>query len=316
MYKLSIIVPIYNVEKYINQCLDSIVNNYQSGIEVLLVNDGTKDNSAVIAKEYCDKYEFFRLINQPNGGLSRARNTGINEAKGEYVMFLDSDDWISDNALSLILAKLHNIDALLINHYGSFDNEDIVYGTYQENDETNIIKFIQAQGNVSYAAVRTILKRQLILDHDLYFHDGLYHEDELWSATNYLFINSFKVIEKPLYHYRQNVSGSIMNKVQPKRTSDKLIIVKLLANNLAVCNSELATQFINERIANIYISALNELCLYNSQQQKEFIRVFKANYHYLANNTSKKARIVGLMIKVLGYKLTSKILNKRNQVKD
>ena len=89
---LSIIVPVYNVEKYLPICIESVLKQYCSGVEVILVNDGSKDKSLFICEDFVSKYEFISLVSQTNKGLSEARNTGIRNAKGKYLLFLDSDE--------------------------------------------------------------------------------------------------------------------------------------------------------------------------------------------------------------------------------
>lgn len=101
--KLSIIIPIYNVESYLKRCLDSIVNQNSNNIEVIMINDGSTDNGPIIAEQYSRQYENFYLINQENKGLSGARNTGISASKGDYLWFVDSDDYIANDAVDKIL---------------------------------------------------------------------------------------------------------------------------------------------------------------------------------------------------------------------
>ena len=97
MNKVSIIVPVYNIEKYLAKCLDSLINQTLEDIEIICVNDGSTDNSAEILNEYAQKDCRIKIINQDNAGLSAARNTGINAANGEYIGYVDSDDWIDLN---------------------------------------------------------------------------------------------------------------------------------------------------------------------------------------------------------------------------
>ena len=103
---ISIIVPIYNVEKYLRQCLDSIQNQTYQNFECLLINDGSPDNSADICREYVEKDSRFRYFEKENGGLSDARNHGIRQSKGSYLTFVDSDDWLENDALQLLYGAL------------------------------------------------------------------------------------------------------------------------------------------------------------------------------------------------------------------
>ena len=112
----SIIVPVYNVEKYIEKCLSSLKRQINfDEYEVIVVNDGSKDGSEEIVKHFCETYDNFKLINQKNGGLSDARNTGIKNAKGDYVIFLDGDDFFSENALEILSQEIkqHNFPDII-----------------------------------------------------------------------------------------------------------------------------------------------------------------------------------------------------------
>ena len=100
--KVSVIVPVYNVEKYIRQCLESIINQTYKNLEIIVVNDGTKDNSMKIVEEYLSD-ERIKVINKENGGIASARNRGIDEATGEYISFVDSDDWLELNTYEKFL---------------------------------------------------------------------------------------------------------------------------------------------------------------------------------------------------------------------
>ena len=103
MAKVSVIVPVYNVEKYIRKCLDSIVSQTLNDLEIILVNDGSTDTSPAICEEYKRKDERIKMITQKNQGLSAARNAGLKDATGEYVIFIDSDDYIAENMLEILV---------------------------------------------------------------------------------------------------------------------------------------------------------------------------------------------------------------------
>ena len=102
MVEISIVIPIYNVEKWIDKCLQSVERQTFTNYEVIIVNDGTEDNSDKIAQRYCDKYDNWKIINTPNQGLSKARNEGLKCVNGKYIYFLDSDDYIEDDCLQLL----------------------------------------------------------------------------------------------------------------------------------------------------------------------------------------------------------------------
>ena len=121
--KVSIIVPVYNVERHLNKCLDSLVNQTLKNIEIIIVNDGSLDNSQLIINEYSNKYKNIRTFIKKNGGLSDARNYGLKKAKGEYVLFVDSDDYIALDSCERLYntAKQDDVD-VLIGNYIKVDN--------------------------------------------------------------------------------------------------------------------------------------------------------------------------------------------------
>ena len=126
---ISIVVPIYNVEKYLRMCLDSILDQTYEHFECLLINDGSPDNSAEICREYVEKDARFRYFEKENGGLASARNLGIKYSKGKYISFIDSDDWVEPDYLEVLHSKIkeYNTD-FVISSYKKFDmDEDCFY---------------------------------------------------------------------------------------------------------------------------------------------------------------------------------------------
>ena len=130
MPKISIIIPVYNVEKYLAECLDSLINQTLKDIEILCIDDGSKDNSLEILNEYAAKDDRIKVFAQKNSGPGAARNLGIQHAKGEYLTFVDSDDWLKENAMEVVYncAIEKNTDMLFfsgINYYDEFYQETV-----------------------------------------------------------------------------------------------------------------------------------------------------------------------------------------------
>ena len=112
MPKYTVVIPVYNVEAYLRQCLDSVAHQTFPDWEAICVNDGSTDGSATILEDYASKDGRFKIVAQPNRGLSAARNTGMDAAKGEYILFLDSDDWLEPNALEVLSENMNGEDML------------------------------------------------------------------------------------------------------------------------------------------------------------------------------------------------------------
>lgn len=213
MPKVSVIVPIYNVEKYISKCIESIKNQTLTDFECLLVNDGTPDYSIEVAKEVFGNDQRFKILNKENGGLSDARNFGLKHANGEYVFFLDSDDYIADDTLELAYKKAieHDSDICVFDMmYVWPDREEVSVGGYIEvtsfSKDKNII-FINNSANNKF------FKREFLNNKE--FIKGMWYEDlaiiPVWLAK----ANNVSYVNKPLYYYIQR-DGSISHSADPR----------------------------------------------------------------------------------------------------
>lgn len=314
--KLSIIVPVYNVENYLDECLMSIINNYIPGLEIILVDDGAKDNSGKICDSYAEKYDFIKVKHRPNGGLSAARNTGIELAKGKYIWFVDSDDYISDTSIKDIFSRIDkNVDVIVGNYLIFWEDE--VKAVYQDfidvNDGELLFQYFNRLGNISYAGVRFIVKRDLVIKNNLKFVEGIYHEDEEWTPRVLCSAKSFDIIKEPTYHYRVGDSTSIMGMQNPKKVRDKLFISKRIYESIQKDNiSSDMKEFLMTRIAHNYIAALNETSLYSGNDKEELLSKLKENKYLLNSIGGKKAKLVRLAVNSIGVSLTSKLLNIRS----
>jgi heptose III glucuronosyltransferase len=213
---LSIIVPIYNVEKYLSECLESILcQNFDFSFEIILVNDGATDGSKKIAKSYSNNYpDKFIYLEQVNKGLSAARNSGLNISKGQYVLFLDSDDCLSNTGLSDLVHKAmnQNLDIMVgnfINFYedsSEFKNKKIVQSD-TEIGEAWLTKSL-SQRKFMPAVWFKLYRRSFLLDQNIMFVDGLINEDQLYSILTFVKAMNVSSIDIPFYRYRHR-SGSI-----------------------------------------------------------------------------------------------------------
>lgn len=213
--KISIIVPIYNVERYCKECFDSLLNQSLSDIEVLLVNDGTKDLSGAIAEEYADKYPcIFRYFEKPNGGLSDARNYGIPYARGEYLAFVDSDDYIASTMFEKLYAKAKLENANIVECEFKY--------IYESEKRSKVVHFPKYK-NISDCLIHAypnawnkIYKRMWVQSLGITFPKGLWHEDIEFFFKILPFSGSVPfTVHEPLYFYRQR-EGSIMTKPNRK----------------------------------------------------------------------------------------------------
>ena len=207
MPKVSVIVPFYNVEGYIEKCLETLVNQTLKEIEIILVNDGSKDRSINIVEKFLQRYpEKIVYLEKENGGLSDARNFGIPHAKGEYVAFLDSDDYVEKDMYENMyeLAKRENSDMVECNFYWEYPDKkkEDIGKEYQVNNEM--------LEKVRVVAWNKLIRREIIQDANIQFPKGYRYEDVEFTYKLIPFIKKVSFCKKPLVHYIQR-EGSISN---------------------------------------------------------------------------------------------------------
>ena len=209
MKTLSIIVPIYNVENYLEECLNSIVG--VDDIEIILVNDASPDNSIEIAKNYVSKYNNIKLISHEiNRGLGAARNTGIENATGKYIMFLDSDDYLDTSKLLPLLKTLANVkwDQIIVSFLrfnksaGVWKESNVKFFSKNNNKILSNSSFKSMINLINISPIR-ILKREKILQEGIRFPKGLY-EDVFWSYWFAYSCDTTLVVDNRIYFYRQH----------------------------------------------------------------------------------------------------------------
>ncbi|MGN1327118.1 MAG: glycosyltransferase family 2 protein [Clostridia bacterium] len=220
MPKVSVIVPIYNVEKYLPKCLESLVNQTLEDIQIILVNDGSTDNSGQIAKEYANKYpKKIIYLEKENGGLSDARNYGIPRATGEYIAFLDSDDYIEKNAYEEMYNKAveENSDYVECDFLWEYPNKIRKDTRIEYNNKQEMM------ANVRVVAWNKLIKRNIIEENDIRFPKGLRYEDVEFTYKLIPHLNKASYINKYFVHYVQR-DNSIAN-VQNERTAEIFTIL-------------------------------------------------------------------------------------------
>lgn len=211
MAEFSIIVPVYNVEKEIRKCLDSIKNQTYGDFEVLCVDDCGKDSSMDIVREYAQKDNRFKILtHEHNRGVSAARNTGLDNASGEYTMFVDSDDWLETNALEIIKDNFDKSksEVIVFNIYNCYPD-----GKKEINDATN---FKKTQALLTENNLNTFIgvvwnrayKTSLINDNHIRFPEGMIIEDSDFTFKISMHLKSVFIIEDVLYNYLRNREGS------------------------------------------------------------------------------------------------------------
>ena len=212
---ISVIVPVYNVEEYLEECLNSIQHQTYTDIEVILVNDGSTDASKEICERYCQQDPRFHLINQENKGLSGARNRGMTESKGEFITFVDSDDVIKDDMLEQLLKHMTSEEMDIVECWYTNDKKEIetpapenVKIIFQGNAKEALVSLCE-DNIVRLNAVAKLYRREVILNFP--FLEGLFYEDVYGGMGILKHIHKIVKIDYTGYYYRVR-SGSIMNR--------------------------------------------------------------------------------------------------------
>lgn len=221
--KLSIIVPVFNTEKYIEKCISSLLNQDINDYEIIVVNDGTKDRSIDIIRQ---KFQDPRIIivEQENGGLSKARNFGLRQSHGEYIYFVDSDDYISENCLGSILKNIDDdYDLLYFNGYYRHKGEQ---EEFISNNNNTLSGKTLSMKNPFVTAWLYIYKKSFLVDNSYFFHEGIYHEDLLFTPTVLYKSNRVKPIGQSIYHVNVNPNSITRSPLYyEKRCHDLMYVI-------------------------------------------------------------------------------------------
>ena len=224
--KVSVVVPVYNVEKYLDKCLNSLVKQTLKDIEIIVVNDGTKDNSQDIIDKYAKKYKNIKAYKKKNGGLSSARNYGIERCAGEYIAFLDSDDYVEYDMYEKLYnkAKSEDFDVTVC-------NVNYIYDNYTKEVTSNLVKDIKTKEEIKksminiYPSVWNKLYKKELFNNDIQFKEGVWFEDVEFLYRLFPYINSIgvtsdysinyvqregaitKTFDERVFHYIDNFNG-------------------------------------------------------------------------------------------------------------
>ena len=306
MIKYSIIVPIYNIEDYIEECILSVINQSFDNYELILVDDGTPDNSGKICDNYEKKYKKIKVIHKKNGGLSDARNAGIKVAKGEYILFLDGDDILFNNCLETIdsLIGKETIDLLSCDF--------CIYGEKEKKKEpckkriNSLEDYIMIMQDIPWSAWRNVYRRDLFLKNNLEFEKGLI------GAEDCEFFIRFFDVAKTIYYssinivnYRFNRDGSITNKMSYKAIVGELNVFSKYFYKY----KELDKTTIFELFANKYLNTITTINSLNNLDDIDYVNNhINKNRIILKYSKGLKYTIIKVIWRIMGYRNGTKLI--------
>lgn len=321
MSKFSIIIPVYNVEEYLNECITSVLAQTYTDFEILLIDDGSTDNSGILCDELAEKDSRIHVMHQENRGLSGARNTGIKHASGDYLQFLDSDDWwASADILQNIEDRLTLTNADVISYdYRKFYNGELTstYFGAAENAPLNLgnksLEYMLHNSLWVTGACNKAIRRQLFDGGELFFKEGITSEDIDWTLRLALKAQTFDYCNTVAFIYRQrgnSISHSISLKAVDCLCGNVEECLRLLKNTSEE-KSQLLTPFVSYQYATL---------LHNYAGQPPTDRIppldtrVREMLPLLKHSRDKKVRFIRFCNSLLGFNATLFLLRKRQKL--
>lgn len=319
--KLTFILPIYKVEAYLPQCVDSILSQATQDCEIILVDDGSPDGCGAICDRYAERSSLVKVIHKPNGGLSDARNAGMTLATGRYVLFVDSDDYIEPGSVEKILKWIDDTDAdvaFLLSRkvYPDGTSEPLGENLIREKilgkSREEVLRFLVTCPKFPASAWGKIYRREFLTEHDFHFpYDRRLSEDLMYSLDLFLTAEKFDYLDFPYYCYRQNRAGSICNTVNARYYFDTFRFVEDSAARFGENGkprdevSALALSF----AAYEYAILVWQILDLDGDDRKKALAVLKQYRWVLRCGRSAKTRLVNLVVTLLGLEGAAKLLD-------
>ena len=304
----SVIIPVYNVEKYLDQCIRSVLTQPFKDLEAILVDDGSTDSSGKMCDDWAAQDSRVRVIHQQNGGLGQARNAGLRVAKGEWILFLDSDDYWGDNCLPVLAEKMKKWpdEKIFVTKWLKFQNEskeliepglkDCQEGIYKCESLYDAICFYEA--HCGWAVWKLVIHRTLICDDPLYFLPSVRHGEDLYWVIS-LFARTYRMcaIDAVLCCYRVRMTGTLseLSSRNALQWMDDIATTLYQLNKEDIKEKEIILSWIANIFANYVVLAADKCC--EGEWKKRSEKIKRIMMFLLPTNSSKKARCIKLFSK-------------------
>ena len=313
--RFSVIVPAYNVQDYIVSCIDSILKQSFRDYEIILVNDGSTDATFEHCQELCKKNTCIKLVNKENGGLSSARNVGINQAEGDYLLFLDGDDFWRDDDF------LENLNCII--ETNSPDTIIFPYSYYYAKDrireyQFNLSEIPSSSNNFSDnlyslidngiwypSACNKCIRRDIVAINNISFPLNMTSEDVKWCFELSQHIASYYIYNKGVYMYRQNREGSISYKLKMKNLEDLFLNIE---NVLSGSKKNRDANYLY--LSHYYLEVIPYVMPFlKNPDVKRMLSKYKWLSKYSKNTRNSKKRIIYFCLTYMGFRLSSLLLS-------
>jgi glycosyltransferase involved in cell wall biosynthesis len=308
-YAISVIIPLYNVEQYLSRCLDSVLNQSFKDIQIICVNDGSKDNSLKILNTYAKKDDRILIISQENKGLSGARNTGLDAVKGDYVFFLDADDYLHPQALEVFynIAQKTNSPIVISNTFARHGKDKISIAEVDVNNIdysvcSNPLTDLYSHRFVSAIVWNKLYKKEVIKDSR--FIEGIYYEDWPFTACLFSQISNFALCKEKLYIYNTVSSSIVRSEFSLKKIKDYVTGIRYVHNYFTSKDKLNDWDIVRKkRVSQSLKMLLSKICK-SKKNRKELATCFFEEYNKLSaekiisfSNLSLKSKIRFICLK-------------------
>lgn len=298
--KISILVPIYNAEKFLGDCLTSIISQSYINIEIILINDGSADNSLSIAKKFASKDSRIKIINQKNAGVSAARNAGLDQASGEYVLFIDSDDYLPDtqviNKIHAATLKKGSVVMYNIIYEGKKTNYPLDEEVYSGSDLNNFL-FEMIKNEHFNSPCNKLYRKEILDKHAMRFNEKIkIGEDLLFNIEYFKHCNSVYYLNDNLYFYRTSNISSATSTYKKNKYLDLMIVNDALTRWTKTRSKKLVNISKYIRIKNI-LSCLRDLAndhLNSAATKTQILQYKKSNQRLIVLNCGIKLYLISL----------------------
>lgn len=322
--RLSIIIPVYNVSRYITECVDSIVNQSVGDVEILLVDDGSTDDSAAICRTLAAERAGCHFMKLPHGGVSAARNYGLQKATGDFILFVDGDDFLSSGALAEISNRNASRDVdILFTSMNNYDNDTGVTSynplrcssddALRRSKGSEVLSMLFSQNADAVWNIRHVFRRSFLLEKGILFDPDLScSEDCQFFMQAVLAASTFDHTVFPVYNYRRGRAGSTITTMGRKCLIDKMKVTDYWCNQILQDDS-----FSKPMKADIFpafamemMNALPEVLLFDETKTSEAYRLIIKNKQFMKYLPDRKKRIKWAVYRLFGFGLGQSILNR------
>lgn len=317
----SVIVPAYNVEGYLDECMRSILANSMEDYEIVLVDDGSSDGTPRLVDEWAERDARIKVVHQENGGLSAARNAGLDVAHGRYVVFLDADDCLASWALAdlssviiaglepdVVITEMTNVED--VSQMPPRDDVICISSPYLKKDEA--FRCVFEEKPHTWPAPQYPMKRSMIEKAALVFADGILHEDVCWTAEAMASAESFAAYSHPWYIRRYGRSGSIMSSAGIKHITDTVQAVKIALESPHFSKlTESQTNLIRKRLAISLFPSLRQYRRLDRAEKAKVAACVDENLRLFALSHKPAHRLFVAACKIVGAKRALRFVSSR-----